>query len=324
MSSRRRPPTVLAAATLLAASLLVGCGDGDPAPGDAASLARTPSAPSEKPTVTSTPEPPAPLELPRGGREVFPRYRLVGYAGGAGSEAFGRLGVGDIDERVTEILQVARPLAAGREVMPVLELITVVATDVPGPEGTYRRRVGDDVIQTYLDAARRHDAMLLLNIQPGRSDFLDEVQALEKWLVQPDVGVALDPEWAVDDDEVPGEVYGSTTGAELDGVSAYLDALVSTHDLPQKVMVFHQVAVPVVADQEQLQLRPGVVVVKSVDGIGAVADKRKTWDRLVADLPPTIHAGIKLFYSEDTRHGPLMTPEQVLALSPQPQYVLYE
>jgi hypothetical protein len=37
-----------------------------------------------------------------------------------------------------------------------------------------------------------------------------------------------------------------------------------------------------------------------------------------------VHAGFKLFYDEDTRSGPLMDPAQVLALVPQPDYVLYE
>jgi hypothetical protein len=34
--------------------------------------------------------------------------------------------------------------------------------------------------------------------------------------------------------------------------------------------------------------------------------------------------GFKLFYSEDTRHGALMTPAQVLALRPRPELVNYE
>lgn len=334
----RAPHAVLA--VLAAAALLAACGEtvasGAQQGGRSSSVPSSPPAspasPASEPAAptspTSEPAPPTavatPIELPRGGREVFPRYRLVGYSGGAGTEAFGRLGVGDLDERVQEILGLAPPFAGGREVMPVLELVAVVVDPVPGADGQFRRRVGDEVIQRYLDAARRYDAMLLLNIQPGRADFLDEVKALEKWLVNPDVGVALDPEWAVGDDQIPGQVYGSTTGAELDGVAAWLDELVTAYALPQKVMVFHQVAARVVVEQEQLLPRPGVAVIKSVDGIGSVEDKRKTWDVLVRDLPAYVSPGIKLFYEEDARHGPLMTPEQVLALPPQPEYVLYE
>jgi hypothetical protein len=41
-------------------------------------------------------------------------------------------------------------------------------------------------------------------------------------------------------------------------------------------------------------------------------------------MPTGVHPGFKLFHDEDTRSGPLMTPKQVLALRPTPEYVLYE
>ncbi|WP_261326258.1 hypothetical protein [Modestobacter marinus] len=44
----------------------------------------------------------------------------------------------------------------------------------------------------------------------------------------------------------------------------------------------------------------------------------------MAGTPPFVHAGFTLFYDEDTRSGPLMAPAEVLALVPQPEYVLYE
>jgi hypothetical protein len=74
-----------------------------------------------------------------------------------------------------------------------------------------------------------------------------------------------------------------------------------------------------------LRARPGVVVVVSVDGIGTPAAKTTTWRRLVADLPRGVRPGFKLFFDEDTAGGgPLMSSSQVLALSPVPDYVLYE
>jgi hypothetical protein len=45
--------------------------------------------PSAKPSTTQ----PAEATLPRGGHEVFPRYRLVGYAGVTGAPTLGRLGM---------------------------------------------------------------------------------------------------------------------------------------------------------------------------------------------------------------------------------------
>jgi hypothetical protein len=67
-----------------------------------------------------------------------------------------------------------------------------------------------------------------------------------------------------------------------------------------------------------------VAILKSVDGIGSRAMKLSTYDKLVSHLPRPVHAGFKLFYSEDRRFGPLMTPAEVLALRPQPEYVLFE
>ncbi|MGW5237929.1 hypothetical protein ACWEOW_03260 [Monashia sp. NPDC004114] len=279
------------------------------------------------PTSTGGPSPttavPAPA-LPRGGRVLFPAYRLVGYAGYPGSAALGRLGIGDLDARVREIEKVAGPLAGGRTVMPVLELIATVVRSEPGGDGMYRTRTEPATIDRYLRAARRAKGILLLNIQPGRARFIDEVRHYERWLAQPDVGVALDPEWAMGPHQVPMREFGSTTGAEIDGVAAYLSALVKRHNLPEKVLVYHQLAPSIVRREAGIRARPGVVLVKSIDGIGSRAMKLETYDKLVAHLPRPVHAGFKLFYSEDGRFGPLMTPAQVLALRPQPEYVLYE
>jgi hypothetical protein len=296
-------------------------------PGSAAARPAPVPAPTGPPRSSARPVAPPP-QLPRGGREVFPRYRLVGYAGGPSSAAFGRLGTGDPDQRVAEIERLGRAYAAGRAVLPVLELITVVAHDKPGRSGRYNGTIDHAEIDRWLAVARRHRAVLLLDIQPGRSDFLPLVQSLRPWLLQPDVGVALDPEWAVGPGQVPGRVFGSTTGEELDAVAAYLDGLVRARNLPQKIMVVHQLAPKVVRHLERLRPFPGVVVVKSVDGIGSPAAKTDTWTRLVAGLdrlPGRVHPGFKLFFSEDARGASvLMTPAQVLALRPTPEYVLYE
>jgi len=298
-----------------------------PLPGSSPGVSSPPS-PAATPSGSRSGPPPAAAgrsQLPRGGREVFPRYRLVGFSGAPGSKAFGRLGVGRLDDRVAEIERLARSYRAGREPLPVLELIAVVVQGSSGRDGRYRAFIGDDVVRRYLAAARRHRALLLLNVQPGRAGFADEVRALERWLREPDVGVALDPEWAVGRGQVPGRVFGSTTGAVVDGVSAYLDGLVRAHALPQKVLVVHQLNPRIVSGWDALKRRRGVAVVKSVDGIGSPGAKVSTWKRLVRDLPPTLHPGFKLFFDEDTEGGRrLMTPREVLALRPQPEYVLYE
>jgi hypothetical protein len=247
----------------------------------------------------------------------------VGFSGGPGSAALGSL-TGDLGAAAERLRQQSAPYGGDRAVLPVFELIATLAHPFPGPAGTYNAATDDATVQAYLDAARNAGALLLLGIQPGTQDFLPAVQHYERWLTEPDVGLALDPEWAVDPGQQPGDVFGSTTGAELDSVAAYLDGLVTAHGLPQKVLVYHQLNLGIVRDEQGLTEHPGVALVKSIDGIGAPPAKVATYQRVVATLPPFVHAGFKLFYEEDVRSGPLMTPAEVLALVPRPEYVLYE
>lgn len=284
----------------------------------------TTTAPPTDDTATSSAPEPEGAELPGGGMRIDPDRFLYGYSGNPTSTALGRLGIGDIDERVDEIVQDAPEYAGDRKPLPVLELIATIVHGTPGADGTYRTREPEEVVESYLETARRHDGILLLNIQPGNSPMLDEVEHWEEFLREPDVGVALDPEWDVAPGQVPGQVYGTTEGSELDDISAYLDGLVEEYDLPQKVMVYHQVHRGVVTDIEELTERDGVVVINSVDGIGAPGDKIATYDLIMQDRPDFVVPGFKLFFEEDAALGPLMTPEEVRALHPRPEYVLWE
>jgi hypothetical protein len=269
------------------------------------------------------PPPPADGDLPRGGRQVFPKYQLVGYVGLPGSPALGPLDK-NLDAKADKLEKLSKSYAFGRTPLPVMELIAVVANGKSGKDGQYRNRISDDKIANYLTVAREHRMLLLLDIQPGRAKILDEVKRLEHWLKEPDVGLAFDPEWAVGPGQVPGRVFGHTSGAELDSIARYLSALVAADDLPEKVFVFHQLSTRIVSNEKALKQHPGVVTVKSVDGIGNRLDKESTWRKLTPTMAPSVHAGFKLFYTEDTRHGSLMTPSQVMSLHPRPEFVVYE
>src|SRR5687768_8390036 len=76
-------------------------------------------APAPEPTA---PSPPPRAELPLGGREIFPSYRLVGYCGTPGAPALGKL-AGNLPARAKEIEALAKKYDSGRKVLPVFELI---------------------------------------------------------------------------------------------------------------------------------------------------------------------------------------------------------
>ena len=90
-------------------------------------------------------------------------------------------------------------------------------------------------------------------------------------------------------------------------------------------MVYHQVARSVVRRESGLKAHDGVVMIKSVDGLGHPGPKKNTYRVVNKSTPKFVHAGFKLFFTEDRRNGGrLMTPKEVLALKPRPEYVMYE
>ncbi|MGW4486439.1 hypothetical protein ACWEOE_21640 [Amycolatopsis sp. NPDC004368] len=282
-------------------------------PAQAPAVLPTSPPPTSTPTSSTPPKPPP---------NALATSLLVGYCGAPHAEALGRM-TGDLAAAGRALVRQAG--AYRQAVTPVVELIATAAHRTPGPDGMYRTRASDATIAGYLAEARALEGVLLLNIQPGRADFLPEVRAYERWLAEPDVGIALDPEWAVEPGVVPGEKFGRTTGAELDGVAAYLAQLANDRRLPNKILAYHQVAASIVRDEEALRAHPGVSIVKVVDGIGSAGAKKATWRTLMAAKPDHVLAGFKLFYEEDTRRGAaLMTPSEVLALTPKPAYVVYE
>ena len=90
-------------------------------------------------------------------------------------------------------------------------------------------------------------------------------------------------------------------------------------------MVYHQVARRVVRKESGLKRHEGVVVIKSVDGLGHPGPKKSTYRVVNKSTPKFVHAGFKLFFTEDRRHGGrLMSSREVLALKPRPEYVMDE
>jgi hypothetical protein len=266
-----------------------------------------------------------PTELPRGGTRIFPRYRVVAFYGAPQDAALGTLGIGTPTEAAARLAEQAGEYdSLRRPVLPAFELLASIASYSPGPDGAYRTRQPDDVIRRYLESARQAGALLILDIQPGRSPFMEEVRRLRPYLEEPDVGLALDPEWSMRPGQIPGKVFGSTDAATVNAVSEYLAAIVREHDLPQKLLIVHQFLQGMIQRKNRLVKRRELALVVNVDGFGSPANKISKYD-LFSGGRPRFRNGFKLFYDEDQRgKGRLMTPAEVLALSPSPDVVVYE
>lgn len=309
---------VLGGALVLAAGigLLTAGGDrstmGSPSGGSqpaATAQAAEPSSPYGKPTPTPLP----------------PETRVVGFAGGPQHHALGILGTMPLAKAADRLARQSRPYERkSRPVLGAFDLIATMADAHPGPAGLYRTRLAPDVIARYLRAARREDVALILDVQPGGSNFPDEVRALRHWLKEPDVHLALDPEWRMRPGVRPGSRIGWVSAGELEHTLADVAATVRRYNLPQKLVLVHRFTDGMIHNLDRVRVPKEIVPIISVDGVGSRALKQATYRRLAPNLPKPWLPGFKVFYEEDAEAGGRMSGEQVMALQPRPHVVLYE
>jgi len=319
----------LAGAVVLAAAVLAvsGCGSSSGKVGSAghsttAAVPGGPSSPAPGPAVSPTPSPtPPPPELPGGGRTVLPGHIVVAYYGIVGtSNILGQTNNPEADAAGVE-QQAATYRPFGR-VQPAFELVTTVASASAGTDGSYSSAVDPALVQRYLDAAHRHKLLLVLDFQPGRSEFLPQVKRYERFLNDPSVGVALDPEWKLTAQQLPNQTLGSSSAASINAVSSYLSALVATHRLPQKLFVVHEFRLTELPDRQNVAIRAGLATVLQMDGLGPVSVKTDSYQQVTATAA-AFHVGFKVFLRR-VDDPVLLTPTQVMALHPRPEFISYQ
>jgi hypothetical protein len=218
------------------------------------------------------------------------------------------------------LLKVARPYARpGRPVMPMFELIATIAHPFPTPSGLYRTHQEDAIVRSFLKAVRRIDGVLVLDVQPGRDDFLSSLRHWEPYLRQPDVGIALDPEFSMGPGQVPGRHLGRTDAAAINRASAYVAGIVRRQRLPQKLFIIHQFHDSMIRDKARIAIRPGLAMTWNADGFGARSAKLEDYRSYTRDR--RFHPGLKLFYENDVD---IMSPREVMRLKPPPRVINYQ
>jgi hypothetical protein len=299
-----------AAAAILAVVVLVvaiGGGDGGGSGANASAGARA------KP-------PPPPPQLPGGGRTIFPGRRVVAFYGTSGTAVLGTLGRGRPGQAAARLAKQAKAYRRkDAKVLPAFEFIATVAASAPGDDGLYATRRPLSDVRRYLRAVRKIHGLLVIDVQPGRSDFFAEVRRFAPLLREPDVSLALDPEWKMGPTEVPGQVIGHTDAATINRVSAWLAALVKRERLPQKILLVHQFTRDMVVQRPRVRQRPGLAVTVNVDGFGDRPNKLAKYRDLVPRA--RLFAGFKLFYTQDQD---IFRPREVLRLHPAPLFVDYQ
>lgn len=346
MAEERGPdqtgPILFIILLLMVALLTVAWGAGHPqAFADEGTTSSPRPAPSRSPTATPS-DPPAPSDAPSTGsaeptaqpapgdgrallpheaRRVFGGHRfLVAYYGTAETGALGVLGETRPEEMQRRVHRAAAPFRQpGRPVQVVYELIVTIVDRSPGRDGDYSHDIARAEVERYIRTAHRHGALVLLDLQPGRSDFLRVAKRWRWALKDPWVGLALDPEWRMGPHQVPAQTIGHVRAAEVNRTSAWLARLVRRQHLPEKLFVLHQFRTTMIEDIDRVRARAGLAMVQHVDGFGTRGEKMATYRAVQQADQFTM--GMKIFYDEDRRR---MGPAFVHAIRPRVRFVSYQ
>jgi hypothetical protein len=251
---------------------------------------------------------------------VLPGALIVAHYGSGFDNRLGVLGTqAPFDSAAAVRARALQWTGFGLPVVPAFNYIASLATAGAGADGDYSTPSDPATLRAWLDGIRSVGGIMLLDIQPGRSDFVSELRRYESLLLEPDVHVALDPEWRMGPTEVPGTIIGSVGVDEVNAATQYVADLVRVHQLPRKVVLLHQFTPFMIRERERLAARAELEIVIQLDGFGSPEAKVAKYRELHAVAP--FSSGFKLFLQQDTR---LMSPVEVRALVPSPIYVSYQ
>ncbi len=173
--------------------------------------------------------------------------------------------------------------------------------------------------------AKKVNGIVFLDIQFGHSTLEEEVLALKKYLMLPEVHLGLDPEFAMKEKNKPGSRIGTIDAVEINQAANILADIVKENNLPPKILIVHRFTEAMVTNYKNIKPLPEVQVVIEMDGWGSPELKKATYEHVIYDEPVQF-SGIKLFYKNDLRKPStrMLTTEEILDLQPQPSYIQYQ
>ena len=260
--------------------------------------------------------PPAPAKAPGG--NLFPKTKVLSLYGAAGG--FGIIGRKSLNGAAKKLRKQVQPYRdqSKEPVIKAFDLVSVIATSCSGPKDKCRTRVDKDTLRRYHQKIREMRGRLILDIQPGRANVVDEIDRLRPLIQAPDVDVALDAEWNMGPREEPGEDLGSLTAKKINRATNMIEHIVKNHDLPPKILIVHDFREDSVKRERKIRRPSKVDVTLNFDGIGSPSAKRAGYKKLSFK---GLFNGFSLFYELDDN---MMSPNQVLDLRPEPDYVMYQ
>lgn len=266
---------------------------------------------------------------------VYPNYgallpfnRIVAYYGNFYSKQMGVLGEYPPEQMLKMLMnevskwQIADPTTP---VIPAIDYVAIAAQNSPGLNNKYRLRMPADQIKKAIDLADQVHGIVFLDVQVGLSDLPSELPSLEPFLKLPNVHLSIDPEFSMKTGKKPGTVIGTFNANDINYAAELLARIVDENNLPPKILVVHRFTSAMVTGYKNIMPLPEVQIVMDMDGWGPQSQKLSTYRDIIYEEPVQF-TGFKLFYKNDLLPPSigLLTPEQILRLTPKPIYIQYQ
>ena len=248
---------------------------------------------------------------------------IVTYYGSPRTPSMGILGQHAPDDSADLLAARASRFEAasgGDPVLAAIHLVYAVAQPQAKSDGLYLQYVDDRTVRQYIELARRRGFVLILDLQIGHSDALAEVQKIAKYLAEPDVFVALDPEFALGGNLKPGDAIGSIDASDINAVQWYLAALSQRSQVPTKMLIVHQFQAEMITNPTAIERHDDVDLVIDMDGYGPADIKEAKYARYGAAAYAAF-GGIKVFLQHDP--DPL-SEAALLRITPRPALFVYQ
>lgn len=265
------------------------------------------------------------VQQPAGGYLALGGKTYTAMYGHPGAPQLGVLGEQGVRASVKRAERLARKYrrVSRSTFVPTFEIIATVASASAGKDKNYSTEASIAALTPLVDAAEQAGVYVVLDLQPGRTDFLTQAKRYRPLLERPHVGLALDPEWRLKKKQKHLVQIGSVTADEINRTGAWLADLTRQKSLPQKVFVLHQFSLSMIQKRSRLDTsRPELATVIHVDGSGPQGAKQGTWKTLRDEAPAGVGWGWKNFVDED---DPMLDARQTWRrVRPHPDFVSYQ
>jgi len=243
---------------------------------------------------------------------------IVAYYGRPNVKSLGILGNYSLQEIIPKIKAKAKEyedaLNHTHKVTAGFDLIYELATKEAGKDGKYVIKLPDATLQKYIKAANDNNMVLFIDIQLGKQTPQEAVKPLLKYLSNPSVHIAIDPEFSIDDLSVnPGKVIGAITGKQINDVQTMMSDYLKEHNITDdKILLVHMFTQNMVTGKKDIKYTDKIHLVMHLDGHGSPALKINVYNGLYTEARAArVSGAFKVFLKQDK---PIMTPKQVLGL----------